>query len=96
MKKGRALWLVASMLGVLCLQAFHHHNAHDGGIFAPHEDCSLCTHTGGSAGGDVALLPAVSAPLLIVEQVPPAYFSAVFARPFLHPFGRAPPSSFAS
>lgn len=93
MKKWRALWWVAMFLGVLGLQAFHRHNAHDGGLFAPHEDCSLCSHIGGTAGGDVLVSPQVATPLFPGEQSFFCKFEAVFSRPFLLPFGRAPPSS---
>lgn len=92
MIKSRALWLVVGFLGILGFQSFHHHSAHEGGLFTPHEDCSLCLRVGGSAGGDVVPRSPEGAPQLVVEQGSPRFFSFVFVRPNLQPFGRAPPT----
>lgn len=93
MKKSRALWWGAVMLGVLGLQAFHRHSAHDGGLFTPHEDCSLCERNVGSGGAEIVASPP-SAPLLaVVESIFSDRSTADPSHPFLQPFGRAPPSS---
>ena len=88
----RALWLVAGLLGVLGMQAFHHHSAHDGGLFNLHDDCAFCARVGGPTEGTAVPLAASSAPIFAVEHFFSSLLKPLFSRPFLQPFGRAPPS----
>jgi hypothetical protein len=91
MKTARALWLALGWLGLLGVQAFHHHSAHDAGLYQPHEDCSFCARANGSAGGDVVPEALFSNPTRSVQQVLFCRVPSFFLHPRLLPFGRAPP-----
>ncbi|MBL8024104.1 MAG: hypothetical protein JNK54_07480 [Elusimicrobia bacterium] len=92
MKTARALWLAVGWLGLLGVQAFHHHSAHDAGIYHPHEDCSFCARASGPAGADNVPETSFTQPTLSVRQVFFYSSPSLLSRPYLFPFGRAPPN----
>ncbi|MBL0058162.1 MAG: hypothetical protein IPP35_03430 [Elusimicrobia bacterium] len=94
MRTARALWLAGGLLGAMGLQVFHRHSAHDGGLFAPHEDCSVCLRSGAAAGGALVPSPVASAPRCTAELFWKHNPAPLPSNPLLHPFGRAPPFSF--
>jgi hypothetical protein len=93
MKKAGALWLALVFAGLLGVQAFHSHSAHEGGVFTPHEDCSLCARSGGSTGNEAVLPSVLASPYVVLKDVILEDVRSDFSLPFLQPFGRAPPSS---